>query len=157
MWRYLVGGGALLIILAAGHFLIRGMNASAIAVPAVPATAAGQSPDDPLSDPPAADARSKEARRFDRYDGDRDGRIAAQEFLANRRKGFVKLDSNGDGQLSFTEYTLKAQAKFTAADRDHSGALDRREFATTKAVRKVRPATPCLAVAQSPREGEGDN
>ncbi len=84
----------------------------------------------------------REARRFGRYDKDRDGRISRDEFLNLRKKAFAKLDLNGDGKLSFDEYAVKSRDKFAAADANHDGALVSGEFATT--ARKVKPKVACV-------------
>jgi hypothetical protein len=88
---------------------------------------------------PAASARTREERRFDRYDKDRNGAITREEYLAQRRKAYAKLDANGDGGLDFEEWAVRTTAKFGTADGDKSGAMSRTEFATT-AVKRRAPA-----------------
>ncbi len=157
MWRYLAGGSAFCLLLGVGLFLAHELRSSSLAI-APPAAANATSADDMAANlaPPEADQRSKEMRRFNRYDADRDGKIAPGEFLATRRKAFLKLDTNGDGRLSFEEYAIKAQAKFAKADQNRSGALDRAEFATTKPVRKARPIRPCAAQPSEAKDGAKD-
>lgn len=46
----------------------------------------------------------REARRFSRYDEDKDAAISRAEYLTSRQKAFAKLDANGDGKLAFDEY-----------------------------------------------------
>ncbi len=104
-------------------------------LPAAPLIA----PKSPLTD------AEREARRFNRYDRDKDGRITRDEYLANRKKGFARLDTNHDGVLSFDEYVVKTDDKFAKADRDGDGALDRAEFATTAVKRRPRSACACPA------------
>lgn len=116
--------------------------------PAVPLVVAQE----PLRVPPAASARSREEKRFDRYDKDRDQNITRAEYLASRRKAWTKLDSNGDGALSFEEWSAKSAGRFATADADRSGKLDRSEFATTRPRRKVRAHCACPAEG---RDGEG--
>lgn len=82
--------------------------------------------------------RSREERRFARYDKDKDAGVSRDEYFATRRRNFAKLDGDGDGRLSFDEYAVKAVAKFEDADRDRSGALDAPEFATTAATRRAQ-------------------
>jgi Ca2+-binding EF-hand superfamily protein len=84
-----------------------------------------------------ARARSREEKRFNRADRDKDGRITRAEMMEPRRKAFAKLDSNHDGRLSFEEWAGKTDLRFERADADHNGWLSRAEFATTR--RKTRP------------------
>lgn len=102
-----------------------------------------------LPEAPAASERTREEKRFDRYDKDRDQRITRDEYLASRRKAWARLDTNGDGKLSFEEWSAKTLAKFSGADADRSGVLDRSEFATTKAVRKSTPRCGCPTAAKN--------
>ena len=93
--------------------------------------------------PPQASERTREEKRFDRYDHDRDGIVSREEWLAARRKAFARLDTNGDGALSFDEWAAKTITRFTAADGDKSATLTRAEFAVTKIVHRMptrRPA-----------------
>ncbi len=111
----------------------------------------------PRSDVTPAD---KEARRFARYDKDKDGAITRDEYFASRHKAFAKLDTNHDGKLSFEEWSIKAVAKFDAADADHNGTLTTAEFATTAVKRKPRTKAVCppevvTAAAPPADEAEG--
>ena len=94
----------------------------------------------PVSDVTPAD---REAKRFKRYDKDKDGVISRDEYLAARHKAFAKLDTDHDGKLSFDEYSVKAIGKFTDADADHNGKLSAEEFATTAVKRKPRTKAVC--------------
>lgn len=143
MWRYLAGGLATLMMVAAGWLLFSGRARSDPILPPTPTRSANQaaSVQRPEAPVPEASERTREEKRFDRYDKDRDGKIAREEYLAARRKAFVKLDINGDGRLSFEEWAAKTIGKFAGADKDGSGTMDADEFATTKVVRK--PQTRC--------------
>lgn len=151
MWRYLVGGVAALSLVGAGWLIFDGAAhpdpaPSAGVVPA--ASAAQESSADAAAPLPEAPARSREQRRFGRYDKDRDGRITRDEYLVPRHKAFAKLDTNGDGRLSFDEWAIKTTSRFAEADRDRSNAMDAAEFATTAPKRKSpRPACRCPAPA----------
>lgn len=105
----------------------------------------------PVSDVTPAD---REAKRFSRYDKDKDGAITRDEYLANRKKSFAKLDLDHDGKLSFAEYSVKAIAKFDTADAKHDGRLTPDEFATTAVKRKLRTKAVCPpgATAAAPEE-----
>lgn len=148
MWRYLAGGVAALLMAAAGMALFghgQGGGGPAAHPLTQAAPAAGTSPDTPLPDTvPAASDKTREEKRFDRYDRDRNGAVAREEYLQSRRKAFAKLDTNHDGTLSFDEWAAKTEAKFATADADHNGALTRPEFATTAVKRKAGPRRgPC--------------
>lgn len=145
MWRFLAGVGSALALVAAGMFLFRGDAAvENLPPPPVAGSVAGASQaGEALPDPPAAPDRTREQKRFDRYDKDRDGRVTREEYLASRRKAYAKLDTNGDGRLSFEEWSAKTSGKFAAADKGHDGALDRAEFATTAVKRKPAKRVDC--------------
>lgn len=139
MWRYLAGGLGTLVLVGAGLFLWGSRPDAPSPLPAASAATA-PSPQAGEDDPPLpeASARTREQKRFDRYDKDRNGAITREEYLAARRKAYAKLDRDGDGRLSFDEWAIKATTKFTTADRDRSGAMNAAEFATTAV--KRRPA-----------------
>lgn len=147
MWRFLAGVGCALLLVGGGMLIWQGfaqpprLAAVHAAAPAVTETA------EPLSDPPQATEATKEQRRFNRYDRDRNGIVSAEEYLAARHKAFAKLDTNKDGKLSFDEWAVKARTKFADADADHNALLSPPEFATTRVVRKVAKPQPCVADA----------
>jgi hypothetical protein len=148
MWRYLVGGIGGVAMVAGGWLMWSGASpsaraANALSSPAIAATTAA-APQDVPAVLPEAPERSREQKRFDRYDKDRDARITREEYLASRRKAFAKLDTDGDGRLSFDEWSIKTRDRFATADRDRSGTLTAAEFATTAPKRKPpRPACRC--------------
>jgi len=144
MWRWLAGGVAGSAAIGAVAMLWTGSGSQpAAALPAQPAQSAATA-DEPLPDAvPEATARTREEKRFGRYDKDRDGKVTRDEYLAQRRKAYAKLDANGDGQLSFDEWAVKATTKFAGADRDRSGTMDPAEFATTAVKRKPRAPAKC--------------
>ncbi len=153
MWRFLAGVGSALALVAAGLFLFRSDAATEKLPPpprAVAATAEAEAP--PVDDPPAATPRTREQKRFDRYDKDRDGRITRDEYLASRRKAYAKLDTNGDGRLSFDEWAAKTATKFVTADKGRDGALDAAEFATTAVKRKPARRIECPPAAPAADE-----
>ncbi|WP_341207162.1 EF-hand domain-containing protein [uncultured Sphingomonas sp.] len=147
MWRYLVGGVAALLLVGAGWLIFNGEahpDAPLNAVGVAQSGGASPQTDTDVASLPEAPARSREQKRFGRYDKDRDGRITRDEYLVPRRKAFAKLDSNGDGRLSFDEWAIKTTTRFADADRDRSGAMDAAEFATTAPKRKApRPTCRC--------------
>lgn len=146
MWRYLVGALAGLMLMGAGVLFYGARARPEPVLPGQPATAAGEvaQTDGPLPDTvPEASARTREQKRFGRYDKDRDGAITRNEYLLSRHKAYAKLDANGDGRLSFEEWSGKTLAKFASADRDKSGAMNAAEFATTAVKRKLRAPVKC--------------
>jgi len=136
MWRYLAGaaGGLLLAV------LLQDRDAGPRIAPA-PLQAAEP---EPVADPPAATEKTREEKRFARYDKDRDGKVSREEFLASRRKAYAKLDTNGDGRLSFEEWSAKTAERFGKADGDKSATLTAEEFATTRIARKTTRPAPCV-------------
>lgn len=154
MWRYVVGGVAALLMVAAAAMIFKTRaqaDTPQSALPAQPAQSAGSNP---LPDAaPEASERTREQKRFDRYDKDRDGSVTRDEYLMQRRKVYAKLDANHDGQLSFDEWAVKATTKFATADRDKSGAMNAGEFATTAVKRKAAVRAKCPPVQASGDEG----
>lgn len=148
MMRVLLGLGVALAM-AGAVFWMKGLARADAPVPPSPPDRPMVLADDPADAPPEAPARTREEKRFDRYDRDRDGRVTRDEYLAARRKAFGKLDANADGRLDFEEWSTKTSDRFAKADADQDRRLDRGEFATTKPKRKSRPA--CF------REGAGED
>ena len=92
---------------------------------------------------PRASERTREQKRFDRYDKDRNDAVAREEYLAPRRKAFAKLDLDRDGKLSFEEWAVRTTTKFAEADKDKSATLTRTEFTTTAPKRRPKAACVC--------------
>jgi Ca2+-binding EF-hand superfamily protein len=90
---------------------------------------------------PAASEKSREERRFARYDKDTNGTITRAEMMETRRKAFEKLDANRDARLTFEEWAVATSDRFAKADADRSGSLTAAEFATTR--REARPEARC--------------
>jgi Ca2+-binding EF-hand superfamily protein len=157
MWRYLAGGAAALLFTAAGWLLFRSEARPEPVLPSAPrpaavATAAVAAADVAL---PAASERTREQKRFDRYDKDRNASVTREEYLAARRKAFAKLDTDRDGRLTFDEWAAKTTQRFATADKDKSGALTATEFATTRPQRKT-PARPRCACPQPAADTSDD-
>jgi hypothetical protein len=157
MWRYLAGGAAMLLLVGAGWALFGGRSRSPIPLLAAAATPAAQAQaaDEPLPDTvPEATEKTREQKRFDRYDKDRNGQITREEYLAQRHKAYAKLDTNHDGVLSFDEWAIKAETKFAVADADKSGAMTPAEFVTTAVKRHTRPRPKCRTADPAPAPAE---
>jgi len=147
MWRYWVGALAALVLVVGGVSYWRSTAAAKHGLPSAPQAKADKSGDgeniDTPPQPPAADDKTREEKRFSRADHDKNGIVSRDEFLAARHRNFAKLDVNNDGVLSFDEYAAKAEDKFAKADTDHSGGLNPKEFAATKIERKSKPGCSC--------------
>ena len=147
MVRWLAGISAVLLFIVAAVLVFQGDSDTLGLLPAPQPRLAVGLPGQlsPIGEAPAADARSKEAKRFDRSDKNEDGRITLAELVEPRRKAFAKLDTNSDGRLTFEEWAVKSIDKFEGADTDRNQALTRVEFAATAP--KPRPKKPDCACA----------
>ena len=156
MWRYLAGAVAALLMVGMGVVIFNARARTDAVLPPQPlassgpggqATPAGTALPDTV---PQASERTREQKRFDRYDKDRDGKVTRDEYLLARRKAFAKLDTNHDGQLSFDEWAIKPESKFAGADHDRSGALTPTEFAATAVKRKPARRLKCPPGSPAP-------
>jgi len=158
MQRYVAGVVSALLLVTVGVFVWRAQAGPSVALPkAPPATDSAPMGLADLAGPPSASEKTREEKRFARYDRDRNGSVGREEYLLSRRKAFAKLDLDHDGKLSFDEYAAKTEAKFAAADKDHNGALAAPEFAATRVVRKTKPrSAPCRPTLRSPQVDEAE-
>jgi len=167
MNRTVLGAFATLLLLAAGLFWWQGRAAvDPGKIPAAALAAVGGDLTLPVADGkglkgpalPEANEQTREQRRFDRLDRNRDGKIVRVEALAPRAAAFRKLDVDGNNLLTFDEWAVKTSNKFKGADANGDGQLDRGEFATTKPKPKVQPACKCGAKApQAPPTASDDD
>ena len=154
MNRMLVGALGALLMVASGLFWWQGR--AAVTPPAAPshlALASAPAADEELPDSDAGDAvgpglpeaseQSREAKRFDRVDKNRDGRISRTEMLSPRVKDFRKLDVDGNNLLTFDEWSVATDNRYKGADKNGDGGLSREEFATTKQKKAKKPACKC--------------
>ena len=157
MWRYLVGMAAGVLLVVGGLLVWQNTAVATHVAPLLPQRLAATvaQGDDAVPDPPQASEKTREQKRFSRYDHDKDGKVSRDEFLAARRRAFAKLDLNGDGRLSFDEYAVKGEKRFADADGNHDASLDAAEFATTRLVRKAKPNPRCPPVAPAHGDEEG--
>jgi hypothetical protein len=161
MWRFLGGVASALLLVTAGLFIWKAQANRQSLIPAMPGAAGSAAPMGlaDLAGPPSASEKTREEKRFARYDKDKNGAVGRDEYLVSRQKAYAKLDLNHDGKLSFDEYAAKAETKFASADQDKNGALTAVEFASTRIVHKVKPKAKCAplvrapAVADEPEEG----
>ncbi len=156
MNRYLLGGFAVLLMLAAGLFWWQGRAViqPAPAVPPPPAAPVDElaaEPVLPASDaagqrgpaPPEATDASREQRRFWRYDRNRDGGVSRNEMLSTRTNAFKKLDGNGDNLLTFEEWAVATSNRFRGADSNGDNTLTQQEFRSTAPRRQITPNCNC--------------
>ena len=165
MNRTILGAVAALLLAAAGLFWWQGRAATDRGVlPAALAQLPGG--DDlalPTADgkglrgalPPEADEATREQRRFDRLDRNRDGKITRVEAMSPRVAAFRKLDSDGNNLLSFEEWAVRTANRFKGADANGDSVLDRAEFATTKPKRKAQPDCRCAPAKKPVVKGRG--
>ncbi len=145
MGRFVAGVVSALLLVGAGFLFWQGRAKDSLPRPQQMAARDLNLPllGDAMAQPPAASDKTREEKRFNRYDKDKNEEIATEEYFASRRKAFAKLDANNDGRLSFDEWSLKTREKFAKADADKSGRLNRTEFAATAVVRKAKPKADC--------------
>jgi hypothetical protein len=132
MLRFLAGAAACFLLLT-GAFLIWQSSAAEPSrfpdAPAPRAIGASMLGTKPLQAPEAS-SKSREQKRFSRYDHDKDGKVESAEYLAARQRNFDKLDADHNGALSFQEYAVKGIEKFNAAG-GKKGWLSAAEFVKT--------------------------
>lgn len=142
MNRMVLGALAALLMVAAGLFWWQGRAELARGVPPPDISANAPAGDAPIELPSAnPSARggalpraakitlSKEQKRFNRYDRNRDGQVSRTEMLSTRVKAFQKLDTNHDNMLSFEEWAVKTSDRFKEIDANHDGIITPAELA----------------------------
>jgi hypothetical protein len=103
---------------------------------------------------PEASEKTREEKRFSRYDKNKDGKVQADEYLAARHRNFDKLDLDHSGALSFQEYAAKGIEKFNDAG-GRKGWLTAAEFVATAPPQTKRKNTCSCGV--KPREVADSN
>ena len=155
MNKALLGAVAALLLAAAGLFWWQGKAATEAAAPPPPLPVAGMDgplPDDiPTEDGeglrgsglPMVDEATREERRFNRLDRNRDNLISRNEALAPRVAAFRKLDTDHNNLLSFEEWAVATSNRFKAADANGDNQLNRTEFVATRPKHPVQPRCKC--------------
>ncbi len=155
MNRTILGAVSALLLAAAGMFWWQGRAATDAPAPPPPTVAetadAGEAEEIPTEDGdglmggalPQANEASREEKRFNRLDRNRDNLITRNEALAPRVAAFRKLDTDHNNLLSFEEWAVTTSNKFVKADANGDGQLTRPEFATTKPKPPKHPACKC--------------
>lgn len=142
MGRFLAGSIAALLLVSAGLFWWQSeaeRNAQPLVAqggakaqpPSLPGEGDPEARGAPPPAPPEADHRTREQKRFDRYDRNRDGTITKLEMMSSRTAAFRKLDKDGNNLLSFEEWAVRTSDRFGEADANRDGKLIAAEFATT--------------------------
>ncbi len=158
MNRIVIGAVAALLLAASGLFWWQGKAATEAAAPPIPqplmeqaSDSAGLEEDVPDEDGaglrgtalPGVSPATREEKRFNRLDRNRDNLIARNEALAPRVAAFRKLDTDKNNLLSFEEWAVATSNRFRKADADGNDQLTRAEFVTTKPKAAKRPACRC--------------
>lgn len=155
MNRTILGAISALLLAASGLFWWQGRAATEAQAPPPPTQAetdAGEVPEDiPTEDGeglmggnlPQASEATREEKRFNRLDRNRDNLISRNEALAPRVAAFRKLDTDHNNLLSFEEWAVMTSNRFKGADANGDGQLTRQEFATTKPKPAKHPACKC--------------
>lgn len=153
MHRFVLGGFAMLLLVAAGLFWWQGRAATEHGAPPPDLAQEETAAPGPLPNadargqrgptPPEAGEATREQRRFGRLDRDLDGRISRNEMLSTRTNDFRKLDADGNNLLTFEEWAVATGNRFKAADRDGDLWLTREEFATTRQPDPPKPKCKC--------------
>jgi hypothetical protein len=164
MNRILLGALAALLFVAAGVFWWQGRAATERGAPPPEAAFANASrtAELPSADgrgmrgapPPEAEEVTREQRRFDRFDRNRDSFISRNEMMSSRTAAFRALDTDGNNLLSFEEWAVHTSRRFHAADKDGDQRLTRGEFAATRPKPKGKPDArpPCRCPSDRPAQ-----
>ena len=162
MLRFLAGAASCFLLLTGAFLIWQSRADERQSLPdAPPARAIGASllsAGQPLVAPEAS-PKTREEKRFSRYDRDKDGKVEAAEYLAARQRNFAKLDADHNGALSFQEYAVKGIEKFNAADKGRKGWLTEAELATTASPPPKHKTCSCGSTyaARQPGDGSSDD
>ena len=157
MNRIVLGAFSALLLAGSGLFWWQGQAAiNASAPPPPPAAIVSEDAAMPLEElptedgdglqgsaPPGASEASREEKRINRIDRNRDDLVSRTEALQPRVGAFRKLDTDHNNLLSFEEWSVTTTTRFKGADRDGNGTLTRPEFAATKPKAGKKPACAC--------------
>ena len=144
MNRTVLGAVGALLLAAAGLFWWQGRAAIESAAPPPPTRAEIPNEADleaiPTEDGagimgaalPEVDEDTREERRFNRLDRNRDNLISRSKALQPRVAMFRKLDKDGNNLLSFEEWAVATSNRFKGADANGDASLTRTEFANTR-------------------------
>ena len=155
MLRILAGAAACFLLLTGAFLIWQSRAENAPGLPgAPPARAASLFGSETPLEAPEASAKTREERRFGRYDKNKDGKVQADEYLAARRRNFDKLDLDHNGALAFQEYAAKGIEKFNDAG-GRKGWLTAAEFVATAPPRAKRK-TACSCGVKPPEVADSN-
>lgn len=153
--KYLIGGIIAILALSAGLFIWQSNANPPLAIPNEPlpepalidrlpqANVDAPQVGDAPPTPPSASKLSREERRFNRYDLDRNDQISRIEMMSSRTKAFKKLDVDGNNLLTFEEWAISTSDRFAKADANADMLLTRNEFKSTKSKSTPKPRCKC--------------
>ena len=145
MLRFFAGVAAAFLLMTGAFLLWQSHAAEAPRLPDAPPARAATSffggGGQPMQAPEAS-PKTREEKRFSRYDRNKDGKVQADEYLAARQRNFAKLDADHNGTLSFQEYAVKGIEKFNAAG-GKKGWLSPAEFVATAPPPPKRKSCSC--------------
>ena len=160
MLRFLAGAAACFLLMTGAFLIWQSRAAGGPSLPNAPAPRAYSASmvSDGSLQAPEASAKSREEKRFSRYDKNKDGKVQADEYLAARRRNFEKLDADHNGALSFQEYAVKGIEKFNAAG-GKKGWLSAAEFVATAPPPSKHKTCSCGATyaSRSTNDDNSDN
>jgi hypothetical protein len=151
----ILGAVSALLLVAAGLFWWQGRAATEAAAPLPPPEALETSEvpleELPIADGeglvgealPEADEESREEKRFNRLDRNRDNIISRTEMLSPRVGAFKKLDTDRNNLLSFEEWAVATSNRFKSADANGDATLTRKEFEATRPKAAKKPQCRC--------------
>ncbi|MDZ7587749.1 MAG: hypothetical protein U5J78_00730 [Parasphingorhabdus sp.] len=150
--NFLIGAAATLLLLGAGTFIYAGFAEQPVELPDAPPPPVAEpltlpeaalDPDALGPTPPAAPPATREERRFNRYDRDRNDLISRLEMMSSRSKAFKQLDKDSNNLLTFEEWAAATSDRFAGADGNRDGQLTRSEFAQTRPKAAPQPKCKC--------------
>jgi hypothetical protein len=156
--RFFAGVAACFLLMTGAFLIWQSRAESGPSLPdAPPARSAGLFGSNEPLQAPEASAKTREEKRFSRYDKNKDGKVQAAEYLAARQRNFEKLDVDHNGALAFQEYAVKGIEKFNAAG-GRKGWLSPVEFvATAPPPPKHKAACSCGRPEPSTTVAESDD
>ena len=156
MNRIILGAVSALMLAGAGLFWWQGQASINATAPPAPQMSAVEETGLPIEElpseegdgmegaaPPGANAATREEKRFNRLDRNRDNLVTRIEVLQPRVAAFRELDTDHNNLLSFEEWSVVSSSRFKKADADGNGSLTRPEFATTKPKATKKPGCGC--------------